>query len=109
MIVIMNNELRKEIERKIAKAVISSALNAGYKISVFDGEEETSILSSCTEILKAMFTTDEDTLYMSFSGNKIGWVKFVYGNDGYDVVSDYTVNLEKIMKVANAISERYAS
>lgn len=34
-----------------------------------------------------------------------GWVRFVYGNDGYDVISDYTTNLEAILEPVNAYAE----
>jgi hypothetical protein len=77
---------------------------------VCDGEEVTLKLSrSAEDVLKAMFTTDEDILYVhDASGKQIGWVFFIYGNDGYDVVHDYTTNLEPIMKTADAIADQYA-
>ena len=32
----------------------------------------------------------------------------VYGNDGWDVVNDYTVNLESVMKRANLIADKHS-
>jgi hypothetical protein len=29
------------------------------------------------------------------------WVRFVYGNDGYDVISDYTTSLEAVLAPIN--------
>ena len=61
-----------------------------------------------------MFTTDEDKL-LFYKQEDIGtvnalygWVFFVYGNDGYDVVNDYTINLESVMKEANELADKYA-
>lgn len=40
----------------------------------------------------------------------LGYVYLVMGNDGWDVISDYTLSLERmgLMKSAEAISDRYA-
>lgn len=69
-----------------------------------------------------MFTTDEDYLFVydpkqpdeddaedgRADANKIGWIWFIYGNDGHDVVSDYTTNLEKVLQGATALAEELA-
>jgi hypothetical protein len=33
-------------------------------------------------------------------------VRFVYGNDGYDVINDYTVDLEDVLKSVNEYADR---
>lgn len=104
----MSVKMRQEVERKIATAVITDALKVGYIISVDNGEEETQPTSNPNSILKAMFTTDEDTLHLWKAGKRFGWVVFIYGNDGWDVISDYSTNLEPIMKNASKISEHYS-
>ncbi len=41
--------------------------------------------------------TDEDVLHFGYDGQpSLGWVYLVYGNDGYDVVNDYTTNLDEL-------------
>lgn len=89
---------RIECEKRIAKAAIDCLLSLGYAITVSDGEEEVLERSKDPEaILGAMMTTDEDWLYVHRSVNEqrpFGWVRFVYGNEGWDVICDYTVNLE---------------
>ena len=54
--------------------------------------------------------TDDDYLFVYKAGQseRFGWVRFVYGNDGYDVISDYTINLEKTLKGVNVFAERMA-
>ncbi len=37
---------------------------------------------------------------------QIGWVRFIYGNDGWDVISDYTTNLEPVMKLVQPLIDR---
>lgn len=105
----MSVKMRQEVERKIAAALVKSARAAGYTISVDNGEDETYKMSSAKAVLAAMFTTDEDRLFMwnPANGKCVGWVYFVYGNDGWDVISDYTTNLEPIMAEANKISKQY--
>lgn len=110
----MSIKLRQELERRIVEQVIDSALQAGYQLSVDDGEEITVRRSvDRGTILAAMFTTDEDRLIFHKTDTKPfhgsdGWVFFVYGNDGYDVVNDYTTNLEEVMTAANKLADDYA-
>ena len=117
---------RQRVERSIVRRVILDALRAGYTLSVFDGEEVTLTQStSARAVLAAPFTTDEDWLLFSRPGDSAlrlttsaffrpsinareGWVRFVYGNAGYDVISDYTTNLEDVLKGANALTDRYS-
>lgn len=117
---------RQRVERSIARRVVLDALRAGYSLSVFDGEEVTLKHSrKPKEILAALFTTDEDHLLFhkvvegepevgsvmlrtNISNVDSGWVRFVYGNDGYDVICDYTTNLEEVLTGANALAERYS-
>lgn len=109
----MSVKMRQEVERKIATAFIQSALKAGFLISVDNGEDETRPMSNEKSILSAMFQTDEDRLYTfvpKSDGSKRsrhGWVYFIYGNDGWDVISDYTVNLQPLMAAADKISDYY--
>lgn len=108
----MNVAVRQRIEREIAEAFITQVLAAGYSVSVNDCEETT--LENSTDkaaILGAMFTTDDDRLYVHRANEvypaHFGWAWFVYGNDGFDVISDYSTNLEPLMTAANKKSESW--
>ena len=110
----MSTATRQLIEREIAEAVIKSAIAAGYSLGVHDGEEITIHHSTdAAAILAAMFTTDEDRLFVykqdGPQGKRdwFGWALFIYGNDGWDVVNDYTANLDPIMAEADALAEKY--
>ncbi|MBV8895506.1 MAG: hypothetical protein JO051_03265 [Acidobacteriaceae bacterium] len=87
-------------EEKIARRCTDALLRAGYLLGVNDGEETTIERSSdANAIFHAMFTTDEDYILVYRKGEQehFGWVRFIYGNDGWDVISDYSTNLEPVM------------
>lgn len=103
---------RQAIERRIARRVIRDAVAGGYTLDVFDGEE--TVLRNSTkerEILKAMFSVDEERLIFRKDGARVGWVFFVYGNSGWDVICDYTdkPEVEEILKGANELADKLDS
>lgn len=105
----MTVQARQQIERQIIERLVKDALAAGFQITVDDGGEGPS-LSRSTDldaIMAAVMLTDDDRLYYSQPGNPLqGWVRLIYGNDGWDVVNDYTTNLEPFMAGATAEADR---
>jgi hypothetical protein len=102
-------KLRHECERKIASQCINDLHDAGYGITVNGGEEDTVVNSlDHNEVLNAMFTTDEDWLYAvdPKTGIQQGWVRFIYGNDGPDVINDYTINLDTVLARTMELADR---
>jgi hypothetical protein len=103
---------RQAIEKKIVNATIKSLLAAGYFLTVHDGEEEVLKLSRDTRaIRKALYSTDEDSLIAyrkegERGFRQVGWVMFIYGNDGdgWNVIHDYTTNLEELLKPAETVA-----
>jgi len=104
------SKLIRELEERIASVIIEDALAAGYLLSVSDGEDYVLVRSKDkVAVLAAMFSTDEDHLVVYRPGQRrAGSVRFVYGNSGWDVVCDYTCNLEHIMARANALADEYS-
>lgn len=46
---------------------------------------------------------DDETFYLTKvgrkgKGGKFSWLKAVYGGDGWDVISDYSIDLEPLME-----------
>jgi hypothetical protein len=105
----MKLETRQMIEKKIFSRVVKSALEKGLTLSVFDGEEYT-VKNSAKyfEIMAEFSTTDEDYLVIHQNDDKVGWVRFIYGNDGYDVISDYTANdlTEEVVEPASLLADK---
>lgn len=99
------------VEDQIIKATIKALLAKGYLLSVNDGEEVTVSRSyNADALFEAMKTTGQDFLYahMADEGHLIyGWVRFIYGNLGTEVINDYTVNLEPVMAEISAMIDRY--
>lgn len=107
----MNVDQRQRIEQEIARAAATGLIEAGYSISVFDSEEIVLKRSTNVErIVEAMFSTDEDYFYAyrPEETERAGYVHFVYGNEGWNVISDNSLSLEPALEAATALSESYA-
>lgn len=106
-----NVKSRQRIERTIARRVVLDAIAAGFALNVNNGGDTSELPApskKVKEVLAAMFATDDEHLLLYKDDKRVGWVYLVYGNDGWDVVSDYTVNLEKVMEGANQLADKYA-
>jgi hypothetical protein len=103
----MDVQTRIRIEKRIAKTAVKQLLSAGFTITVFDGEARPVERSSDLKaIMDDLMSTDEDLLEV-FQGDKfIGSISLIYGNDGWDVISDYHVILEPNLTEAMALAER---
>lgn len=92
---------RIRLEEKVAGKVVRALLAAGYFVSVHDGEAFTLSKSrDAKALIAALFTSDDDRLFVRTAPGEahFGWVWLVYGNSGWDLVSDYTTNLEAALK-----------
>lgn len=111
----METNVTAALEKFVVELIIDRAFELGFVISVNDGEETTLIRSKDkAEIIGAMFTTDADYLYFynpihGNTGSRLGWAYLVYGNSGYDVISDYADNptTEDILSTANSVYDAY--
>lgn len=107
-----NVKVRLQIERIIVLLAVKQLLAAGYSLGVYDGEEITIHHSkNAAKIEAALFTTDEDYLYVYVSKNKKDtrpdyWVRCTYGNDGWDVISDYSTHLEMALTESKVAADR---
>lgn len=98
---------RISIEGRIAKKAIEEFLKAGYTLGVNDGNEL--VISNSVDakaVYKAMQSVDEEHLIVYKDGKRFGWLFFVYGNSGYDVIADYTTNLEHVMEAVNEYADK---
>lgn len=86
-------------EREIVTMTVDALLKIGMKLNTDygDGPMLKEPTADRTTILGALFLGDEDRLYVHHPMAE-GWIYFVYGNSGYDVISDYTINLENELK-----------
>lgn len=97
----INNEQRIALEVEAGVLVVDTLLTAGYLVAVDNGEDEqewtVEKTSDRAEILRHLRETDEDYIFAFSGGERVGYVYLVYGNSGFDTVSDYTVSLEAVI------------
>ena len=94
---------RQAVEREIFRAVVDALLAGGFALSLDNGAceddpnggYEIAHSTDAEAIVKASMATDEERLYAEKNGKRFGWVLFIYGEDGWDVINDYTINLEQ--------------
>lgn len=104
-------KLRQGVERAIVSRIVDDLLARGYALSVDygDGDPDYEVARSRdrSAVLGALFACDEERLFVHREGQErpFAWIFLVYGNDGWDVVSDYTTNLEDDLKGATALAD----
>jgi hypothetical protein len=105
------NKNMSVVENQIVERLVTDILAAGLTISVYDGEEYP--LRHSTDmraIMDALASTDMDELVLYYPKNeqglrmRAGWVSLVWGNDTA-VISDYTTNIEAILRGVNAMAD----
>ncbi len=79
-------------ERFVVKQIVGRALDKGYLLSVYDGEEYPIMHSDdLEEVMAGLGHCDEDWLQVANEDRKrIGVIFLVYGNDPDEVVADCT-------------------
>jgi len=98
---------RIAVEQEIVTKVVDAMLQAGYPLQTdIQNDPRPAVpTSDRAEILAEMMAVDDEFLGVYQEGDRIGWVRFVYGNDGWDVVSDYSTNLESILRPINEYAD----
>lgn len=109
---------RQKIERAIASRAVSALLDAGFTLAVAQGDETPCAPTrSKRQVMLELGECDDDRLLVYKADNiptphttgrehpANGWVYFVYGNDGWDVICDYTTNLEEVLKDTTVYAE----
>lgn len=117
---------RIAVEQDIAERACKALLAAGYRLAVHNGEDDDATVvsydakdglqSSVERVLGLMFATDDEYLFAYKVERAIvpddnrpdAWVRFVYGNDGYDVISDYSMNIDTFLKPVNDYADTLA-
>lgn len=100
----------KDIEERIVRNAVHELLDQGFTLSVDNGGDDYEIDRSrdAEAVIAELMNTDEDRLLARAGDTIKGWVHFVYGNDGYDVICDMTVSLEPYLPDTLALAETYS-
>ncbi len=105
----MDTETRIQIETVIVRNAMDSLIEQGYSVATYvdsDMSELSSPTRSTDEIMDLLMESDEDTVIVSMGRSRIGTLQFVYGNDGWDVLSDYSTALEDTLQRTGSLAER---
>ena len=91
-----NNAMVRRIraEKRMASGLIKACLKRGYSVTIDNGEDKPVIRSTnYREIMTELWATDEEHVVIhDADGTPLGWFFLVYGNDGWDLISDYSAN-----------------
>jgi len=90
--------MRQKIELAVIKTLLAKLSKAGFILHSIDfsggarprmeGENDFQRVKTQTEALKLLFNIDDGWLNVRRDG-KFESVRFVFGNDGWDVIADY--------------------
>lgn len=112
--------ITKQIDYKIANFLVTYLLSKGCRLTVNDGEKNVLVKSrDLKKIMGSLNTTDATRLMIWRNSERLGSVLLIFGNDGYDLISDfagptyYYDTLSKLvvptMLYANHLSRKDAS
>lgn len=96
---------RAKMELQIVRQVLADLHEAHYTIEVFDGDEHIADLTDY-QIVDMLFNLDEAHLFVrKLHQSKSEFVFFVFGNEGWNVVSDYSTGLEEVLKKSELLAD----
>jgi hypothetical protein len=94
---------RVRMELKIVNQLIKSAKAYGYTLKEAQAEDEGDF---DYDIKDMIFNLDEAKIMVYKEDKYIGWIHLVLGNDGYDLISDYSMNLEGFLATCNELADK---
>ena len=110
---------RMAMEKEVVEAVIDALLAAGYEIQVDDGfDVESRASTNKDDVIGALFSKNErgywtcnfdeaDLLAQKAQPpHHTSFVRLVFGNNGWDVISNYGMALDEILKPAMEVCDR---
>ena len=91
---------RCRMELSIVNSILARMGSEGYTATIpeYDGEPT-------PDLKAALFNLDEAHLVLRKNGQRCGWIYLVFGNSGWDLISDYTTNLERFLKPVLDLSD----
>lgn len=96
-----NSETARKMENTIIRVFIREALKRGHTLTVTSyGEDEITRSTQINKIVDALRATDHDYLRVHDGERYIGSVFLVWGNDPWEVISDYSLSIEDMVKPA---------
>jgi hypothetical protein len=100
---------RDVIERRVVSKLVKDALQSGYRLAVDDGKKISEKYVKYQEVMQRLFKAGNEFLvYFNEQEQFIGWVNLIHdGSNGYDVITNYTKNVEPAVLPAQKLAERF--
>lgn len=84
-------------DRAGVKQTWKALTEAGYGITVQDGEREEFPDLSKAEAVETVMSCDDGYFLVSDDNGYVGWVWFVFGNSPEEVICDHTTSLSHVL------------
>lgn len=99
---------RCRMELKIVNKIIADAKLCGFKLEVKEYKTEgiEDQYSKENDIKGMLFNLDDARLLFIKNGRLYSYIRLVFGNNGYDVVSDYGMKLEDFLRPTIELADR---
>lgn len=100
---------RRLIEIAVVRHACAELVKNGYAITVDDGgDQPVKFSTDIDSIVDAAFSVDDCVFHVSEGRLRryFGWIRLVFGNDGWDVINDHTTNLEEVLKATTEYAEQ---
>ena len=89
------------LEKAITKRIVSSAIKQGYSVAALaDGDADVKHCKDLHKVLDGAFSYDCVDLCIK-SRDVNGFICINFFNDGLDIISDYSVNIENFVSGLN--------
>lgn len=96
----------QEMDRLVITKTVEVLIAAGAVLSVDDGDDHNWAIKNSTDWVKVVDAiTAVDDAMLSVRGAVSGWVRFIMGNDGYDVINDHSARLEETLAPVFALCD----
>jgi hypothetical protein len=96
-------ERRQEVERIIVKATIEAAIKRGFVLDFVNNGDDNEPVSTVNEAMDLAFACDDARIW--FKGGP--WLYIVLGNEGWTVISDYTLSIEEAVVDVESLVEKF--
>lgn len=97
---------RALIELQVVDALIKAAKDASYRLEIDASKLSLPRRVSDDTFKLALFDLDGDCIVVvDRTPQSLGWIRLVFGNNGWDLISDYSTNLETFLEPVQAVAD----
>ena len=95
------------IERAIVRKAVTDLIAAGAQVALHDGEDwAVKKTTNVGEIMAGIMSVDEESLWVyGPAPARSRVIELVYGNDGWDVISDHSGSLTELLAGASKLAD----